>query len=116
MFWIYGFMFSGLVCVIAQILLDNTNLTPGHVTSLFTVIGSILGFFNIYNKVIDCCKAGASTLIINFGAKLFEGAKLGYLNHGFIGIFTNMFAKSGAIIVSAIIFGYIFSLIFKPRN
>ena len=68
---IYSFLFAGLVCAIGQLFLDYTKLTPGHLTSLLTVLGTILGFFGVYQKIIDVVGAGATTLIINFGNSFF---------------------------------------------
>ena len=55
--FIYAFLFAGFACVIAEIILDNTKLTPGHITSLFTVIGSILSCLGAYDWLIEKCGA-----------------------------------------------------------
>ena len=57
--YIYAFLFCGLVCMISQLILDNTKLTPGHVTSLFVVLGAMLDVFGIYDKIVLYCGAGA---------------------------------------------------------
>lgn len=113
---LYAFLFSGIMCAIAQIILDNTKLTPGHITSLFTVLGSLLGFLGIYDIIISYAGAGATSLISNFGNALYNGGISGYKSSGFIGIFSGMLTNSSAIITSAIVFAFIFSVIFKPKD
>ena len=113
---VYAFLFAGSVCSIGQIILDNTKLSAGHITSLFTVIGAVLSFFNIYPSLIEKCGAGATVLIMNFGNMLFLGGMEGYKNSGFIGIFSNLLTKSSLAIVAAIIFAFIFTMIFKPKD
>lgn len=65
--YIYAFLFCGLVCMISQLILDNTKLTPGHVTSLFVVIGAFLDVAGIYDKIVLYCGAGAIIPITSFG-------------------------------------------------
>lgn len=113
---INAFLVSGLFCLIAQIILDNFNITPGHVTSLFTVIGALLSFLGIYDKLIEFAGAGATVLISNFGHMLFTGAIEGFKAEGILGLFTGLLTKSSAAITSAIIFAFIFTLIFKPKS
>ena len=113
---IEAFVFSGFVCMIAQVILDNTKLTPGHIKSLFTVLGSILSFFGIYDKLVDCFGAGATILISNFGHMLYQGGLLGLKEDGFLGLFSNLLCSSSVAIVSAIVFAAIFVLIFKPKS
>ena len=108
MTFIWAFIVAGLLCVIAQIILDNTKLTPGHITSLFTVLGAILAFFGLYEKLINLAGGGASTIISNFGYLLYKGAYEGYLDKGVLGLFTGLFTYGGAAVVVA--------LIFKPKD
>ena len=112
----YAFLFSGSICLIGEILLNHTKLTPGHITTLFSVIGSVLSFFNIYNKLIKRCEMGALVLISNFGNSLYNSALDGFYKNGFIGIFMNIFNKSSLVISSTIIFSFIFVCLFKPKD
>ena len=116
MIFIWAFLISGLFCLIGQIILDNTKLTPGHVTSLFTVLGAVLAFFGLYDKLIDLAGGGASTIISNFGYLLYKGAYEGYLTDGILGIFTGLLTKGGAAIVGAVIFAAILTIFFKPKD
>lgn len=114
--FLLAFLFAGLACSIGELILDNTKLTPGHITSIYTVIGAILSFLGIYDKLINTFSSGATILISNFGHALYSSAWFGYLENGFLGIFTNMFYKSSGIITGTIIIGFLVSLIFKPKN
>ena len=105
-----------MVCLIGQIILDNTKLTPGHITSLFVIIGSILDIFNIYDKIVQYVGGGALVPITSFGHLLSHGVMNTIGDFGPMGIFTGMFDLTSAGIVSAIIFSFVFALIFKARD
>lgn len=113
---IKAFLIAGLFCMIAQIILDNFKITPGHVTSLFTVIGAALSFFGIYDNLIKYAGSGATVLISNFGHMLYTGAIEGFKNEGLIGFFTGLLSKSSAAITSSVIFAFIFTIVFKPKS
>ncbi len=114
--YLKAFIFSGIVCLICQIVLDNTKLTPGHITSAVTVIGAILSFLGIYDKLISWAGAGATVLIANFGHMLYSAGVEGYADSGFLGIFSNLLCKSGIAIVSVIVFSFVFTLLFKAKD
>lgn len=116
MIFLYAFLIAGLFCMSAQILLDNTKLTPGHITSIYTVLGACLSFLGIYQKLIDLGGAGATIIISNFGHLLYQGGYSGFHEFGFIGFFSGLLVKSSAAIVAAVVFSFIFALIFKPKN
>lgn len=116
MTFIWAFLIAGLFCAIGQIILDNTKFTPGHITSLFTVLGSLLAFFGIYDKLIELAGGGASTIISNFGYLLYQGAWEGYEASGLLGIFTGMFTKGGAAVVGAVVFAAFLTLFFDPKD
>lgn len=116
MMYLYSFLFTGFLCLIAQLILDNTKLTPGHITSLFVVIGSFLDVFNLYDKIILKVGGGALVPITSFGHLLIHGALARTLESGAMGMFMGMFDLTASGITSAIIFSFIFALIFKPRD
>ena len=116
MTFIWAFLIAGTFCAIGQIILDNTKLTPGHVTSLFTVLGSLLAFFGVCDKLIVLGGGGASTIISSFGYMLYTGAVEGFKEFGILGIFSGMLTKSSVAIVSSIVFAAIVALIFKPKD
>ena len=116
MIFINAFLLSGIICLIAQLILDNTKLTAGHITTLFTIIGAALSIFGIYDLLIEKCGAGATILIMNFGHMLVKGGMMGFYESGIIGIFSGLLTKSSLAIVSTIVFSYFFSLFFTPKD
>ena len=116
MLLVRSFIFCGLLCAIAQIILDNTKLTPGHITSLFVVIGAFLDVSGIYDRIVLYCGAGALVPITSFGHLLIHGAMDTVNNFGIMGLFMGMFDLTSSGIVAAIVFSFILSLIFQPRD
>lgn len=116
MIYFNSFIFAGLVCLLGQIILDNTKLTPGHITSMFVVIGSFLDIFDIYDKIVLWAGGGALVPITSFGHLLVHGVMDTVNTFGPMGLFMGMFDLTSAGIVSAIIFSFVFGLIFKPRD
>ena len=114
--YIYSFLFCGVLCLIAQLILDNTKLTAGHITSIFVVIGSFLDIANIYDKIIEFVGAGATTPIINFGNSLYTASLMGFKSEGFLGIFSKMLDGSCVILSSVIVFSFIFTLFSYPKD
>ncbi len=114
--YISAFLFAGFVCLICQIVFDNSKLTPGHITSSVTVIGAILSFLGIYDDIVSKCGAGATVLIANFGHMLYSAGIKGYEEAGFLGIFSELLCSSGIAIVSVIVLSFVFTLIFKARD
>lgn len=116
MIYLYSFLFCGFVCLIGQLILDNTKLTPGHITSLFVIVGAFLDIFNIYDKIVQVVGGGALVPITSFGHLLIHGAMAKASSVGFIGIAMGMFDFTASGITSAIFFAFIFSLFFKPKD
>ena len=116
MLLIRSFLFCGLLCGIAQIILDNTKLTPGHITSIFVVCGAALDTFSIYDLIIKYVGGGALLPITSFGHSLIHGALASTNSNGFVGLLMGMFDLTATGITSAIIFSFIFALIFKPKH
>ena len=116
MIYLNAFIFAGLVCLIGQIILDNTKLTPGHVTTMFVVIGAFLDIFSIYDKFVLCAGWGALVPITSFGHLLIHGAIEKANEFGIIGLAMGMFDLTSSGIISAIVFSFLLSLIFKPKD
>ena len=116
MIYLYSFIFCGAVCVIGQIILDNTKLTPGHITSMFVVLGSFLDIFNIYDKIVSIVGGGAMVPIISFGHLLTHGAMSGANDFGFMGLMSGMFNLTASGITAAIVCSFFFSLIFNSKD
>ena len=114
--YIYAFIFCGLICMIGQLLLDNTKLTPGHITSLFVIIGAFLDIFGIYDKIVIYCGAGAIIPITSFGHLLIHGAMDVASENGIIGLALGIFNLTSAGISVAVVSAFFFALIFKPKH
>lgn len=111
-----AFFVAGLASMIAQIILDNTKLTPGHITSLYVAFGAFLSFLGLYEKLLDWAGSGASVIIANFGHTLYSSAYAGYLENGFLGIFSGMLVGSSLIITAAIVWAFVTCIFAKPKN
>ena len=116
MIYVYSFIFCGLICLIGQIILDNTKLSAGHITSIFVVVGAFLDSFSLYDKIISVVGGGALVPITSFGHSLIHGALEKAQDFGVIGLLMGMFDLTASGITSAIIFSFIFSLFFQARD
>ncbi len=116
MIFIYAFLFCGTICMISQLILDNTKLTPGHVTSTFVIIGAFLDIFGIYDKFVIYCGAGALLPITSFGHLLVHGAMDIANDLGPLGLAFGIFDLTSAGISIAIVLAFILSLVFKPKH
>lgn len=112
---IKAFVIGGLICIIGQILIDKTKLTPARILVIFVTSGAILGGLGIYQKLVDFAGAGASVPLTGFGNLLAKGAIEKVKSDGIIGAFTGGTSAAAAGITAAIVFGYIASLISKPK-
>lgn len=116
MIYLYSFLFCGFVCLIGQIILDNTKLTAGHITSIFVVVGAMLDSFSFYDKIINYVGAGALVPITSFGHSLIHGALAKAEEVGFMGLLMGMFDLTASGITAALLFSFLLLLIFKPRD
>ena len=116
MIFVKAFIVGGLICVIGQILIDKTKLTPARILVSYVVAGVILQVFGLYQKLIDFCGAGATVPLSGFGCVLAKGVKKAVEEDGFLGIFTGGLTAGAAGIAAAIIFGLIAAIIFKPKS
>lgn len=109
------FVVGGIICIIGQILIDKTKLTPARILVLFVTVGAILGGLGIYQHLINFAGAGATVPLTGFGANLAKGAIEEVQKSGLLGAFTGGVKASAGGIAAAIFFGYIASLIAKPK-
>ena len=116
MTYILSFLFCGTLCLIAQIIIDNTKLSAGHITSIFVVAGVILDTFSIYDKIITVVGGGALVPITSFGHSLIHAALERTQESGFFGLAMGIFDMTATGITSAIVFSFIIALIFKPKD
>jgi len=111
-----SFMAVGIICLIASLIHDLTKFTPGHITSIFVVVGALLGVFGFYDILLDKFGYGLSLPIVSFGNNLINAAYEGFKSNGFYGLFQGMYMTTSAGISGAIIFGFIIALICKPKD
>lgn len=110
------FVVGGLFCVVGQILIDKTKLTPARILVGYVVSGVILGALGLYKPLIEIAGCGATVPLTGFGYTLFEGVKEAVINDGFIGILTGGLESTAGGITAAIIAGISASLIFRPKD
>lgn len=116
MMYLKAFLVGGLICLIGQLILDNTKLSPGHLLSGFTVAGGILGGFGLYDRLIDYAGAGATVPITSFGNALVKGALQEASTQGMVGVLAGMFELTSAGITAAIVFSFFTALVFNPKS
>ncbi len=109
------FVTGGILCVIGQILIDKTKLTPARILVMYVTIGAILGGLGIYKYLVDFAGAGATVPLTGFGYNLAKGAIEGVKESGLIGAFTGGVKNAAGGIAAAVFFGYLASLISKPK-
>ena len=109
------FVIGGLLCVIGQILIDKTKLTPARILVIFVTSGVILGGIGLYEKLVGFAGAGATVPLTGFGYSLAKGVMQEIQQSGIIGAFTGGIKATAGGIAAAVFFGYIASLISKPK-
>lgn len=114
--YVIAFVTGGLICVVGQLLLDVGKLTPAHVMSTLVVAGVALDFLGVYDAFIDFAGAGATVPITSFGHALYHGAMQEAERDGLVGVITGIFEVTSAGISSAIVFGFLASLVFRAKG
>ena len=109
------FIVGGFICIVGQILIDKTKFTPARILVTFVTTGVVLGAIGIYRKVIDFAGCGATVPLTGFGNLLSKGAITEIQSNGLIGAFTGGVKAASGGISAAIFFGYIASLVSKPK-
>ena len=109
------FIVGGLICIIGQILIDKTKLTPARILVIFVTTGAVLGGLGIYKYLVDFAGSGATVPLTGFGYNLAKGAIEGVKESGLVGAFTGGVKASAGGIAAAVFFGYLASLISKPK-
>ena len=114
--YLKAFLVGGGICVIAQLLIDYTKLTPAKILVSFVVLGVILGGLGLYQPLVDFAGAGASVPLLGFGNTLAKGVREAIKESGFLGIFTGGLKATAGGITVAIVAGLLVSLIFKQKD
>ncbi len=114
--YIKAFIIGGILCVVGQILIDKTKLTPARILVSYVVIGVILGGIGLYKPLVDFAGAGATVPLTGFGFSLAKGVKEAIDEIGFLGIFTGGLKATAGGIAAAIFAGLTASLLFKAKD
>ncbi len=114
--YIKAFAVGGLLCLIGQILIDKTKLTPARILVSYVVIGVVLGAVGIYQPIVEFAGAGATVPLTGFGNTLAKGVKEAVTKDGFLGIFTGGLKATAGGITAAIFAGLLASILFKPKD
>lgn len=109
------FIVSGIICIIGQILIDKTKLTPAKILVIFVTTGAILGGLGIYKYLVDFAGCGATVPLTGFGYNLSKGAIEAVQTSGLLGAFTGGVKAAAGGIAAAVFFGYLASLISKSK-
>ena len=111
-----AFLVGGLICLIGQVLIDYTKLTPARILTSFVVAGVFLSAVGLYKPLVDFAGAGATVPLTGFGHALAEGVKKAVSEFGFLGIFSGGLTATSTGICVAIVSGFIVALLFKPSD
>lgn len=114
--YIRAFIVGGTICVIGQLLMDGTKLTPAHVLVLFVTSGVILTALGIYEPIVEYGGAGATTPLLGFGYSLGKGAIKATASGGLLGAFTGGVQATAGGVSAAVVFGYLMAVIFTPKT
>lgn len=115
MMFVWAFVVGGLLCVIAQLVMDLGRFTPGQVLVLFVVLGALAGGTGLYGKLVSFAGAGASVPLPGFGYTMVEGIGQAVQQKGALGLFTGGLTAAAGGIKAAVLFGLAAALIFKPK-
>ena len=115
MIFLKSFLIGGAICAIVQIFIDKTKLTPGRIMVSLVCLGVVLGAIGVYEPFSKWAGCGATVPLIGFGNNLWKGMREAISDSGVLGLFKGGFTSSAVGISGALIFGYLASLIFKPK-
>ena len=110
------FLVGGGICLIGQIFIDKTKLTPARILVSFVVLGVILGALGVYEPLVEFAGAGASVPLTGFGNLIAKGVRKAVEKDGLLGIFTGGLTAAAGGITAAIIAGLVASFLFKPKD
>lgn len=114
--YLKAFLVGGALCLIGQILIDKTKLTPARILVMYVVVGVFLGAVGVYAPLIDFAGAGATVPLTGFGSCLAKGVREAVDQDGFLGILTGGLKAAAGGITAAVIGGLLVSLIFRPKD
>lgn len=116
MIFLKAFLVGGAICLIGQLLVDYTKLTPARILVMFVVLGVVLGGLGLYQPLVDWAGAGATVPLTGFGNTLVQGTKEAIREEGLLGVLTGPLSAGSAGITAAILCGLIVSFLAKPKS
>ena len=116
MVYLWSFLIGGAICVIGQLLIDYTKLTPARILVAFVVLGVILEAIGVYHYVVNFAGAGATVPLTGFGYSIATGVKKAIFDYGFLGIFSGGLTATAGGITAAIVVSYLISLVCKSKS
>ena len=114
--YLWAFLVGGAFCVIAQILIDRTKLTPARILVLYVVVGVFLGAIGVYKPLAEFAGAGATVPLTGFGNTLAKGVREAVQEQGILGALTGGLKASAAGIAAAVFFGFLAALVCSPKD
>ena len=111
-----AFLVGGAICLVGQILIDKTKLTPGRILSIFVVSGVVLTAIGVYDPLVKWAGAGATVPLTGFGYTLAKGVERGIEEDGVLGMITGGVTAAAGGITAAVVFGYLAALVAKPKD
>lgn len=114
--YLKAFLVGGMLCLIGQLLIDKTRLTPARILVSYVVAGVLLGALGLYDKLVDFAGAGATVPLTGFGNTLAKGVREAVDEKGALGILTGGLTATAGGIAAAVVFGWLAGLIFKPKD
>ena len=114
--YLKAFLVGGAICMVGQILIDNTKLTPARILVCFVVLGVILGGAGVSEKIVDFAGAGATVPLTGFGYNLSKGVREAVQEDGLLGALTGGLKAASGGITAAMVFGFLAALIFNPKD
>ena len=111
-----AFVVGGAICVVGQLLIDLTKLTPAKILVMFVCIGVILGGLGVYDKLVDFAGAGATIPLTGFGNALANGVRDGIRQNGFIGVVTGALSACAGGVTVAILCGLVVAFVTNPKD
>ncbi len=114
--YLKAFLVGGLLCVVGQVVIDRTKLTPARILVAYVIAGIVLGALGVYEPLVKWAGAGASVPLTGFGYTLAKGVRRAVEEKGLLGAFTGGLTAAAGGIAASILFGYFFALVCKPHE
>jgi stage V sporulation protein AE len=113
--YVKAFVVGGIICVLAQILMEKTKMLPGRIMVTLVVTGAVLGAIGLYEPLTKFAECGATVPLTGFGYNVWKGVKEAVDQEGFLGLFTGGLKAAAVGTSAALVFSYIASIIFNPK-